>query len=266
MIPFKQVTLPSAVLNYVAPEHNQGQRVLLIHGLGSTAEMWQLQMPVLAENGFLPVAMDIPGFGDSRFLKKGWSIGRAAATLVEYLDGTGSEQADVVGISMGGTVALTLALDYPERVRRLVLVNTFARLRPNTAGGWLYFVKRAVMISTMGLEAQARFVSHRIFPNPEQAELRAELFKQVMQADPAAYRGTMKALGLFDVHRRLKDIRARTLVVTGANDTTVAPANQAELALQIPGAKQVIIPQAGHAVVIDQVEAFNQTLLDFLKA
>ncbi|HPH96875.1 MAG TPA: alpha/beta hydrolase [Anaerolineaceae bacterium] len=240
--------------------------ILLIHGLGSTADMWQLQMPVLEQNGFRPVAMDIPGFGQSHFLKKGWSIRRAAGTLVEYLDMKQVDRADIVGISMGGTVALTLALDYPERVRRLVLVNTFARLRPDTAGGWFYFLKRAVMISTMGMEAQARFVSQRIFPGPDQAELREELFKQVMQADPAAYRGTMKALGLFDVHQRLREIQARTLVVTGANDTTVRPANQAELALKIPNARQVMIPRAGHAVVIDQAEVFNQELVDFLKS
>jgi 3-oxoadipate enol-lactonase len=76
----------------------------------------------------------------------------------------------------------------------------------------------------------------------------------------------MRALARFDVRRRLSDIRAPTLVVTGEEDTTVPPATQRELAEGIPGAQHVTIAGAGHAVIADSPEAFNRTLLAFLTA
>jgi len=90
----------------------------------------------------------------------------------------------------------------------------------------------------------------------------------VLQADPAAYRATMRLLARFNVEPRLGQIdprlAARTLVVTGANDTIVAPATQHRLARGLPGAQHIIIPNAGHAVTAEQPEAFNKVMLEFL--
>jgi pimeloyl-ACP methyl ester carboxylesterase len=87
----------------------------------------------------------------------------------------------------------------------------------------------------------------------------------VLRADPHAYRKAMLSLGLFDSRKRLGEIKAPTLVISGAEDTTVTPDRQKLLAEGIPGAHQVIIPQAGHAVSVEQAEQFNRILLEFLK-
>jgi pimeloyl-ACP methyl ester carboxylesterase len=91
------------------------------------------------------------------------------------------------------------------------------------------------------------------------------LVETISRADPRAYRRAMASLGLFNSKRRLGEIKVPTLVVTGADDTTVLPARQRMLAEGIRDARQVVILAAGHAVPIDQAEMFNRELLAFLQ-
>jgi pimeloyl-ACP methyl ester carboxylesterase len=218
----------------------------------------------LIEAGFRPLVPDVPGFGESTYDGRGWNIRRVAAGMAALLEERAAHPADVVGLSMGGTIAQQLALDFPRLVRRLVLVSTFAVLRPESFGGWLYFLRRLVLVSILGLPAQARFVAGRIFPGPQNQPLRELLVASIARADPRAYRAAMRSLGLFNSLRRLSRIQAPTLVVTGDRDTTVSPQRQKLLAERIPGARQITIPDAGHAVAIDQPASFNRALLSFL--
>jgi pimeloyl-ACP methyl ester carboxylesterase len=183
------------------------------------------------------------------------------ATLLERVLG---HPAHIVGISLGGALALQMALDDPSLVQKLVLVNTFARLRPESPGIWLYFAMRSILAHTLGMPIQARAVARHIFPQAAHANLRAILYGQIVQADPRSYRATMRALARFDALPRLNEVRQSTLVITGDRDTTVPPACQRILAAGIPFARQSIIPNAGHAVIAEQPEAFNRILLEFL--
>jgi pimeloyl-ACP methyl ester carboxylesterase len=119
-------------------------------------------------------------------------------------------------------------------------------------------------VTFKGIHEQAVFASWRLFPAPEQEALRAILVEQITQADPNAYRAAMRALALFDTRRRLKQIKAPTLVVGGSNDSTVSAVVQSVLARGIPNAQQVIIPGAGHAVSVDHPEEFNRAMIEFL--
>ncbi len=242
--------------------------VVLLHGLGSAGESWQFQFEPLSELGFRVVAPDIPGFGWSPWPGGPVSIPRFATFIAQFMQGIGAFPAHVVGISMGGTIALQLALDYPHLVRSLGLVNTFARLRPHAVrvGEWFYFIARMVLARLGGVERQAEMVARRIFPRPEQEALRETLKQHIRQADPKVYRGAMRALMRFDVRQRLGEVRVPTLVVTGEADTTVSPAVQEELVRGIPGAQHVVIPGGGHAVIVDAAEAFNQALVTFYQS
>lgn len=253
-------------IHYLDPHPDGCPAVLLLHGLGATGASWTLQLPALAAAGYRPLAPDLPGFGDSPYDGRGWSIPGVAARMAALLEELGTGPAHIVGISMGGVIAQQLALDFPALTRSLVLVNTFAVLRPATWKGWLYFLWRFIIVNTLGLEAQAKFVARRIFPEPQDAPLREVLIASISSADRRAYRRAMLALGLFDSRPRLAQIRAPALVLTGERDSTVAPARQRLLADGIPGARQVVIPDAGHAVSVDQPEAFNRLLLDFLRS
>lgn len=252
-------------LHFLDPNPSGRPAVLLLHGLGADGSSWTLQLPALSQAGYRPLAIDAPGFGGSPYDGRGWNIRRVAAQLADLIGELHAGPAHVVGLSMGGVIAQQFALDFPQWTQKLVLVSTFCVLRPQELSGWAYFIHRAVAVLTLGLEAQAQVVARRLFPNPQDQALREMYLAVVLKADPRAYRKAMLSLGLYDSRKRLEEIKAPTLVVIGARDTTVTPARQRILADGIPGARQELIPQAGHAVSIDQAEQFNQVLLDFLK-
>jgi len=258
--------LAGGQLHYL--EHNPAgqETVILLHGLGVTCDSWQMQVPVLEQAGFRVLVPDLPGFGASTIRVIPWRVSKVAATLVHFLEGVCPAPVHLVGISMGGAIALQMVLDSPQSVQSLVLANTFSRLRPMGIKNRLYILRRLYLLTTAGLPAQAEFVAERLFPRPDQEGLRQAMVTQVLQSDGRAYRSALVGLGLFNAEPRLKEIRARTLVITGAEDATVSPEAQASLAGGIPGARHVVIPNAGHAVIVDQVEEFNQALVGFLKA
>ncbi len=252
-------------LHFLDPNPSGNPAVLLLHGLGADSTSWTLQIPALSEAGFRPVATDAPGFGQSLYDGGGWNLKGVAAQMADLLGELGTGPAHIVGLSMGGVIAQQFALDFPLLTRRLVLVSCFSVLRPDHFNGWVYFMVRTATVLTLGLKAQAQVVARRVFPNPKDQPLREMYLDSVARANPKAYRRAMLSLGWFDSRKKLVEIKAPTLVITGAEDTTVSPARQRALAEGIPSAQQMIIPQAGHAVAVDQAERFNRVLLDFLK-
>lgn len=237
--------------------------VLLLHGLGATGDSWVLQVPALIESGYRLLAPDVRGFGKSDFPGGKSNITDMSQDMARLLEETHTTSAAVVGISMGGTIALQLALDTPCIVDHLVLINTFSSLRPKKASIWLYFAFRFILVHTLGLKVQAKAVSRRIFPNPQQETFRQELERQIASADERGYRSAMRALGKFNVTHRLGEIQCPTLIITGAEDSTVPPENQRQLVEGIQNARQIMIPGAGHAVTIQEPERVNQILLEF---
>jgi 3-oxoadipate enol-lactonase len=255
---------PSLTLNYIDEKQHNHPAVLLLHGLGANGSSWLLQIPTLSDSGFRILAPDLPGFGKSTFPEAGLSIKQMSAIMAELLKALNIDSAHVVGISMGGVLALQLVLDYPQMVDKLVLVNTFAKLRPSNLAAWSYFLFRFILVYTVGIPSQAKAVAKRLFPDPKQEQIRTILVDQILQANPKAYRASMRALALFDVQKRLKEIHSSTLVVTGEKDTTVPLPVQQALVAGIPNARQTFISNAGHAVIVEQPVLFNQVLLDYL--
>ena len=252
-------------LHFQDPNPSGQPVVLLLHGLGADSTSWILQMPALSEAGFRPVSPDVPGFGSSPYAGGGWNVWRVAAQVADLLVELGCGPAHIVGLSMGGVIAQRFALDFPQLTRKLVLLSTFSVLRPQGLNGWTYFIRRAAALLILGMNAQARVVARHIFPNPQDEALREMYLAAVARANPQAYRKAMLSMGTFDSRKRLGEIKAPTLVITGSDDGTIPPERQKILAQGIPSARQVIIPQAGHAVSVDQAERFNQLLLDFFK-
>lgn len=251
-------------MNYLDPMPKNDHPVLLLHGLGADGESWYYQIQALVEAGFRPIAPDLPGFGASPAPLYRWTIPSVAEELADLLSTLTEGPVDVVGISLGGAIAQQLALDTPEKVRKLVLMNTFACLRPKHANEWMYLLRRFVIANLRGAKAQAQAVAWRIFPGADQAELRQILVEKIQHADPKVYRFAMRSLALFDVRRKLKHIRMPVLVISGENDTTVPLINQEVLVRGIEGAVHILIPDANHAVIADQPDLINQALLSFL--
>jgi pimeloyl-ACP methyl ester carboxylesterase len=260
------LNLPNGVrLHYFQSAKQTRQTILLLHGLGASCASWSLQIPVLEAAGYSILAPDARGFGQSSYPGGNTSIAEMSADFAALLDRLKTGPVDVVGISMGGTHALQLAISRPELVGKLVLVNTFSRLRPSSPNEWFYFAIRFVLVHTLGLNLQAQTVAQRIFPGPEQDEFRKAFLEEIMQADPRGYRAAMRALAGFNADPNLASIHCPTLVITSSDDTTVNPNIQKALVQGIPNARQVLVDNAGHAVIATQAEKFNQILLAFLR-
>lgn len=246
-----------------APKNNRP--VILLHGLGSDHSSWGFQMKVLAEHGYRPIAIDIPGFGKSNYSHLRWTIQRTALIIAQNLIDQLLEPVDVIGLSLGGTVAQQLVKIRPKRIRKLVLVSTFSKLRPSVKKNLPYLSKRFGQVVIGDIRKQAVSVADKIFPGQNQRDFHDLLVRQISNANPRIYRQAMIALSVFNSSRWMRKWESPTLVIAGSSDTTVTLENQMKLMKLLKNGKAEIIMHGGHAIPIDHTEQFNQIILAFLK-
>lgn len=246
-------------------EKEKTRSVLLLHGLGVYGESWWHQIQALSQNGYFPLAPDLPGFGSTPAEQKPWSVQGSGLSALREQDRFGINKTVVCGLSMGGAVALQMAIDYPERVLGLILINTFSALRPANLSETFYFVRRGVRAYLKSPGDQAELVANRVFPKPEHAEWRMRLVESIRSSDPLIYRQAMIALARFNVNKQLAKINIPTLVITGSNDSTIPPQVQGRLAKRIANSKQYLIDGAGHGVIVDHYAEVNSLMLGFLE-
>ena len=255
-------TLRSNGIDLYYETAGQGEPLLLLHGLGSRCEDWQLQIPVFAER-YRVVAADMRGHGRTSTPPGPTSVPMMAADVFDLLDGLGLDAAHVVGLSMGGMIAFQMAVDRPERVRSLVVVNSGPELVARTVSERLRVWQRLALARVFKPARTAQFLGPRLFPKPEQAELREMFIAQWAQNDPRAYRAAMRALVGWSVLDRVEALRCPTLIISGDRDYT-PPGYKERYTALIPGARLVVIEDSGHATPIDQAEEFNACVLEFL--
>lgn len=257
---------PQLTLHYIDLNPTGDPTILLLHGLGATGDSWQLQFPPLIESGYRVLVPDMRGFGKSSFPGGTNNSQVMAEDVSRFLKKLDVSSINVMGISMGGTIALQFALDHPKMLESLILINTFARLRPKKLSYWLFYFVRYILIMVIGLPTQARYLVNNLFPNSDQEVLREAFFDQIVQADQDCYRSTIKSFIGFNITERLNEINTPTLVVTGAKDSVVPPTTQFELSENIPTARQVVIHDAGHALIVERPAEFNHAIMEFLNA
>ncbi len=258
----KHVPLPNTV-DLAYSEAGHGPPLVLLHGLGSSANDWPLQLPIFTQR-YRTVAVDLRGHGQSPRPAGPYRIEQMAADVAQLLARLNAHPAHVLGISLGGAVAQQLTLDFPQLVRSLVLVNTAARLVSDQWRQRLMGLRRVTGVYLYGMDRVAEGVAQRLFPRPEQAALRQETADRLRSNDMAAYRTNLWAAARFDVRTRLGEIVCPTLVVAGDEDSTVPLASKRLLVERIPYSRLEIITHSGHATPVDQPEAFNQVVLQFL--
>ncbi|MGB7096202.1 MAG: alpha/beta hydrolase [Anaerolineales bacterium] len=239
--------------------------IVLLHGLGASGDSWQLQIPALTGEGYRVIVPDMRGFGKSTYPGGGNNPSIMAQDLICLMQLLRQEKFHLVGISLGGTVALQIVLTRPDLVKSLLITNCFAKLRPKRLSLWFFYGIRLILVHLSGIETQAKYVSNRLFPDPGQKVLREKFREQVNQSNPRGYRSTMRSLASFDASSRVGEIQTPTLVITGGRDTVVPPASQVELAKLIPDAQHIFIQDAGHAVTVEKPDQYNPVILEFLQ-
>ena len=235
--------------------HGEGPVILLSHGYSSTSGMWKGQVEALSARHRL-VIWDMRGHGDSDYPddQSAYSEEATVADMAALLDAVGAEKAIVGGLSLGGYMSLAFNRVHPERVSALLIIDTGPGYRNDEAReGWNQnAIRRAERLERDGLDlanasAEVRQVRHR------SADGLAKAARGMLTQRDA---GVMNSLAT---------IAVPSLVVVGADDTPFLAASD-YMAAKIPGAKKVVIPDAGHASNIDQPAAFNRAVGDFLDA
>lgn len=246
-------------------EQGHGEPVFLIMGLGYTSHMWYRMRPLLAGQ-YRTVAFDNRGVGRSDVPPGPYSIALMASDAAAVLDAAGISSGHVVGLSMGGMIAQEFALQYPERVRSLILGCTApggpAAIRAEPEA--IELLKARNLTPEQAAEGAVPFIYDPATPRErinEDLAIRRPWFPR-----PEGYVAQLQGIPSWEAYSRLPRITAPTLVIHGESDRLVPPANAKLIADRIPGAKLVMIPHASHLFITDQPEAALNAMLGFLAA
>jgi len=250
---------PGLTLHYLV--RGAGEPVLLIHGLGSSGADWAFQVPPL-EGRFRVIIPDLPGCGHSAPPPAGFSIEGLAEALWSMLDGLEMSRVNLVGFSLGGAVALEMALQRPGSVPRLVLINSLATYRLDHWKKWLEARIPPAIVWLLGMRRTARLVAARVFPEPWQRAMRERTVSVIGSAPAASYLGLARALERWSAVERLDRLRSRTLIIAAEHDYTPLAEKRA-LAARI-GAEFVVARGSRHGTPFDAIELTNSSLEGFL--
>ncbi len=242
-------------------EAGAGPPLLLIHGLGSSGADWAFQVPALADRHRL-LMPDLRGSGRSDRPPGRYRIEAMAADLWQLLDAEAGGPARVAGFSLGGAVALEMALQRPDAVDRLVLINSLPSYRVDHWRKWMELNLQVGMVRVLGLPRVARMVAGRLFPQPHQAPMRARVADVVGNQPVGPYLATARALADWCAADRIAALRAPTLMVAGEHDYTPLAEKRA-WAARI-GAELAVVRGSRHGTPFDAVGAANALLRAFL--
>jgi pimeloyl-ACP methyl ester carboxylesterase len=244
--------------------HGQGPPLLLIHGLGSSTRDWEFQREHFAAR-FQVIAFDVRGHGQSGKPPGPYSIRQFAADAAGLLRQLGTAPAHVVGLSMGGMIAFQLALDAPDLVRTLTIVNSGPEVVVRSWQQRLQLLQRRFILRWLGMRAMGRLLARRLLPAPEHATLRQTFEDRWAENDARAYRDAFSALIGWSVSDRVHEIRCPTLVLASEFDYTSVSDKRAWVA-RMPNASLVVLPDSRHAVPVERPQLFNAALDRFLAA
>jgi len=263
-----------------------GPPVVLIHGHSVDLRLWDEQVPALTAAGYRAIRYDVRGHGRTTAPPTGYTWENYAADLGDLMDrlnvegpateSPGLDAAHVVGLSMGGGIALQFALDFPARVLSLTLVDsalpgfTYSDEFSREIEALVAAV-RAESLSAEGASPRAAlerlWLTHPLFDGLRRFPDRFQRVREMVLAYPAAdYReGALPAGYAPVVIDRLHEIAAPALVIVGKRDIADFRLVADILVENLPHARKVVLPDCGHVPPLEQPETFNETLIAFLR-
>lgn len=239
----------------------QGSPLLLIHGLGSSGDDWAFQVGPLARRHRL-IVPDLRGCGGSDVTPGRYSIAQFADDLWRMLDLIEQPELALVGFSMGGAVALEMALQRPASVSRLVLINSLPSYRVDHWRKAMELYVQIGMVRLLGMPRTAQIVSRRLFPHPHQQAMRDRVIAVVGNSSPEPYLRCARALADWCAAERIDALQAPTLMLAGEHDYTGL--EEKHRWSQRMRASLQVVQGSRHGTPFDAIEATNACLLGFL--
>ena len=269
MTPARHVTLrigPPPILAVETTGH--GPLVIFLHGIGGNRRNWLEQLdPVGAE--FTAAAWDARGYGESEDYPGPLDFGDFAGDLLRVLDYVGAGRAHLVGISMGGRIALDFYARHRERVATLTLADTSAgNARVASAAeveAFLAIRKRPLLEGKTPRDIAPEVVATLIGPDTG-ATARARMIESLAELHAESYIKTLDTVTRHTAFPVFEEIAVPTLVMVGEHDRIATPEYARTLAMRIPGARFEMLTRGSHISNMDQPEAFNRVLLQFLRS
>lgn len=237
-------------LSLYLEELGAGSPVLLLHGLGSSGRDWELVAPPLAAHRRV-IVPDLRGHGRSGKPEGPYGVPLFTRDVAALCDRLGLASVHVVGLSMGGMVGFQLAVDRPELVRSLIIINSGPDMVPRTLGRRLAFATRLSLLGLLGPKRFAGMLAPKLFPRPEQAELRRKMQERIGANDPSAYLRATRGIMGWSVLHRLKDVTCPVLVLASDRDYTPLSEKRAYVD-KLRDARLKEVRDSGHAAPLDQ--------------
>jgi len=246
--------------------YGKGDPLILISGLASDSQSWQPVLGSLAKK-FKVIVFDNRGIGRTRYPPENFLISTLAFDTVCLLDKLKIERANILGHSMGGCIAQEIAIEYPERVNKLILANTCASLSPKNKS---FFESLFKTLESGNYELYIREFFSLIFSagylsNKETVEsaVKAAL-NYPFHVTPEGFRLQLKALSNFNSKDRLKRIKAKTLIIVGEKDGLVTAEEAQLLADNIFFCEFLFLKNAAHSLQIEQPRLFIDCIIKSL--
>jgi 3-oxoadipate enol-lactonase len=240
-----------------------GPWVAMSHSLACDLHMWDEQAAMLAKD-YTVLRFDTRGHGMSDAPLAEYTLEMLAEDARGLLDALGIKSCHWVGLSMGGMIGQAFALRYPGVFKTLVLADTTSRYPPEAKGIW---EERIATVHAKGMDSMVEGTLSRWFTGGFRSARRdvCGRIEAMIRATPVAgYAGCCNAIPKINFTSRLKEISCPTLVIVGEQDAGTPVEMAREIHAAMPGSELVIIPSASHLSNIEQPEAFNRALGEFL--
>jgi pimeloyl-ACP methyl ester carboxylesterase len=238
-----------------------GEPLVLLHGLGASSADWEYQVPVLSRH-FQLVVPDLRGHGASDRAGD-YGVERFAADTWQLLDHLKVRAPRLVGHSMGGAVAMQMALDRPGAVPALVLANTLPSFRTDTVAKRAMLWTRLLMMSVLGPRRLSRIMTRRLYPGADQAALRAKVARRNARNDRNAYLGSIRALTRWSARERIGELTMPVLVLASEHDYFGGEEAERFVA-GLPDGRLRRFDGARHGLPLERPGEFNRAVLEFL--
>ena len=253
--------LANARIHYSLSGPESAPVLILSTSLGTDLSLWDPQTPVL-EKKFRLLRYDMRGHGKSSVPPPPYSVGSdLVPDLLDLADFLSIDRFNLCGLSVGGMIGMSLAVQAPQRLQKMVLSNTAAKI--GTLDSWN---ARIAIVRSKGMKEIAPITCDRWFTKEFQAaspDAVARIINGVEALDPEGYVGGCCAVRDFDFRQQLSAIRVPTLVISGTHDPAATPADGHFLAEQISGARYVEL-NASHLSNVEAADGYTSAVLDFL--
>jgi len=243
-------------------DRGQGTPLLFVHGLGSSGRDWAAQIEHFARRHRV-LRVDLRGHGRSERGRGAYSIPQFARDVAVFVRKCEVEPVHVVGLSMGGMIALELAASAPRLLRSLVVVNSVADMRLHSWHDVWFYASRRLTVQVLGMRRVGQLLARKLFVKPEQDDLRRKFVRRWAQNDKRAYLKSVDAIMRWSVADRLGRIDVPTLLVSSDEDYTPVAAKE-RMAARMPRADLAVVNDARHALPVERPDTFNALVGDFL--